>query len=95
MNILSSIDRLPCLFSNKNMRGGIIMKKKTARTFMMCLFMVLLAMCGFIIGFGINERIHLNLDSKSSSGIQLRIVPNDADVKPKSGTFIDARMEVL
>lgn len=95
MNILSSIDRLPCLFLTKNMRGGIIMKKKTARTFVMCLFMVLLAMCGFIIGFGINERIHLNLESKSSSGIQLRIVPNDADVKPKSGTFIDVRMEVL
>ena len=41
------------------------MKQKQFRTIFMCLFMIMLTMCGFMVGFSVNESIVLpkvNLD---------------------------------
>ena len=71
------------------------MTKKSLRTFMMCLFMLLLSMCSFLIGFSVNEVIHSKAENEVVAGVQYRIIPGAADDKPEVGSVIHARVEVL
>lgn len=71
------------------------MKKETTKTFMMCLFLVLLSMCSFLIGFSVDEVIHSKAENEIVASVRYRIIPGAADDKPEVGSVIHARIEVL
>ena len=52
------------------------MKRKDLRSFVRCLFMILLAMCGFLVGFCVNESINRNAEERKTRQSQIWIIPN-------------------
>lgn len=71
------------------------MTKESLRTFMMCLFMLLLSICSFFVGFSVNEVINSKNENEVVTRVQYRIIPGAAADKPEVGTVIHARIEVL
>lgn len=71
------------------------MAKESLRTFMMCLFMLLLSICSFFVGFSVNEVINSKNENEVVTRVQYRIIPGAADDKPEVGSVIHARIEVL
>lgn len=70
------------------------MTKKSTRTFMMCVFLVLLSMGSFLVGFSVNEVIHSKFENKASTGVQFRIIPNTPDEKTETAPLIHAGVEI-
>ena len=71
------------------------MAKESLRTFMMCLFMLLLSICSFFVGFSVNEVINSKNENEVVTRVKYRIIPGAADDKPEVGSVIHARIEVL
>jgi hypothetical protein len=71
-----------------------IMKKESTGTFMMCLFLVLLSMCSFFVGFSVNEVIHSKSENEVVAGVQYRIIPEAPDDRPDVGSVIHERVEI-
>lgn len=71
------------------------MTKESLRTFLMCLFMLLLSICSFFVGFSVNGVINSKNENEVVTGVQYRIIPEAAADKPEVGTVIHARIEVL
>ena len=71
------------------------MNKKSSRTFIMCLFLVLLSLCSFVVGFSVNEVINSKAENKVTACVQYRIIPGAADTNPGVASVILARVEIL
>lgn len=70
------------------------MKKKSSRTYMICIFLLLLTLSSFLAGFTVNELIHSKVESRTVPTLHYHIIPRPADDRPIVKSIIHEDMEV-